>query len=81
MLATLVNLLNDSLAKTRFHSTAVIGNLVNYKFTEKMVVLKVPQKLLEIACNDTQFNVQESALNVLRLLCKHEKGKKVRKKH
>lgn len=77
MLSTLVNLLNDSLAKTRFHSTAVIGNLVNYKFSEKMIGLKVPQKLLEIACNDTQFNVQESALNVLRLLCKHDKGKKV----
>lgn len=56
---------------------AVIGNLVNHKFSDKMISLKVPQKLLEVACHDTQFSVQESALNVLRIFCKHDKAKKV----
>jgi len=103
ILTIILNLLNDSLAKTRIHSTgkqlilfnqqqqkqkinylnsfeikpAAIGNLVNHKLSDKMISLKVPQKLLEVACHDTQFSVQESALNVLRLFCKHEKAKKV----
>ena len=42
-----------------------------------MVIYKVPQKLLDVACHDTQLNVKESALNVLRSFCKHEKAKKV----
>lgn len=45
-----------------------------------MTSLKIPQKLLEMACHDTQFTVQESALNVLRALCQHDKAKKVSKK-
>jgi len=76
-LSDLVGLLNDALAKTRFHAIAVIGNLVNYKFTERMVELKIAQRLVEIACGDSQFGVQESALNVVGLMCKHEKGRKV----
>lgn len=55
----------------------MIGNLINHRVSEKIIALKVPQKLLEVACHDTQFSVQESALNVLRLLCKHDKPKKV----
>jgi hypothetical protein len=51
--------------------------MINYKFSDKMINLKIAQKLVEVACNDTQFNVQESALNVLRIMCKHEKAKKV----
>lgn len=51
--------------------------MVNHKFTDKMVIYKVPQKLLDVACHDTQLNVKESALNVLRSFCKHEKAKKV----
>ncbi len=52
--------------------------MINHKFTEKMINLKVPQKLLEVACRDTQFSVQENALNVLRSFCQHEKAKKVK---
>lgn len=58
-------------------SKAAIGNLANHKFSEKMVTLKIPQKVLDVACHDTQFSVQESALNVLSLFCKYEKARKV----
>lgn len=57
---------------------AAIGNLVNHKFSDKMITLKIPQKVLDVACHDTQFNVQESALNVLKSFCKYEKAKKVK---
>lgn len=60
---------------------AAIGNLVNHKFSDKMITLKIPQKVLDVACHDTQFNVQESALNVLKSFCKYEKAKKVKLKH
>lgn len=50
--------------------------MVNHKFTDKMIALKIPHKLLELACHDTQFGVQESALNALNSLCKHEKARK-----
>jgi len=76
-LVSVMGLLNDGLAKTRFHAIALIGNLVNYKFTERMAELKVAQKLVEMACSDTQFSVQESALNVVRVMCKHERGRAV----
>ena len=52
---------------------------MSHKFSEKFLTCKVPHKLLEIACHDTQLSVQESALNVLKTLCKHEKIKKVLK--
>ncbi len=51
--------------------------MANHRFTEKMIRLKVPQKILECACHDTQFTVQESSLKTLRILCKYEKAKKV----
>ena len=77
VLPILVNLLNDSLAKTRLHSIAAIGNLANHKISDKMLSLKAPQKLLEVACHDTQFTVQEKALNVLNIFVLNEKAKKV----
>lgn len=77
VLSILVNLLNDSLAKTRLHSIAAIGNLANHKISDKMLSLKAPQKLLEVACHDTQFTVQEKALNVLNIFVHNEKAKKV----
>jgi hypothetical protein len=42
-----------------------------------MIALKIPQKILDVACHDTQFNVQENALIVLKSLCKYAKAKKV----
>ena len=42
-----------------------------------MTSLKIPQKLLEMASHDTQLSVQESTLSVLRVLCQHEKSRKV----
>jgi hypothetical protein len=57
---------------------AAIGNLANHRFSDKMINLKIPQKVLDVACHDTQFNVQESALNALKAFCKYEKAKKVR---
>ncbi|RNA34069.1 serine threonine- kinase 36-like [Brachionus plicatilis] len=55
---------------------AIIGNLANHKFSDKMISLKIPHKLLELACHDIQFGVQESALNALFALCKHDKARK-----
>ena len=81
VLSILVNLLNDSLAKTRLHSIAAIGNLANHKISDKMLSLKAPQKLLEVACHDTQFTVQEKALNVLNIFVHNEKAKKVSSQH
>ena len=43
----------------------------------KWQTFKVAQKILEVACNDRQFSVQESAIGVLGLMCKHEKARKV----
>jgi hypothetical protein len=40
-----------------------------------MISLKIPQKLLDVACHDTQFSVQESALNTLKMFCKYEKAR------
>ncbi len=60
-----------------FFNKDAIGNLVSYKFSDKLFTYKVPHKLLEIVCHDTQLSVQESALNVLKILCKHEKAKKI----
>ena len=51
--------------------------MINHKYSDKMTSLKIPQKLLEMALNDTQLNVQESTLSVLRVLCQQEKAKKV----
>jgi fused len=79
ILSIIITLLKDPLAKTRIHATATIGNLAMYKFTDKMAQLKIPQKILEIACNDTQFIVKETALLVLRSLCNHDKAKKILK--
>lgn len=56
---------------------AAIGNLANHKLSDKMISLKIPQKILDVAIHDTQFNVQESALNALKAFCKYEKSKKV----
>ena len=53
--------------------------MVNHKFSDKLITYKVPHKLLEIACHDTQLSVQESALHVLKTLCKHDKAKKTLK--
>ena len=58
---------------------AAIGNLVHYKFSDRMASLKLPQKLLDIACHDTQSNVQENALNALNMFCKHDKAKQILK--
>ena len=65
------------MAKTRFHAINLFGNIVIHRCAEKIFSLKIPQKLLEIACHDSHFNVQERALNSLKLFCKHEKAKKV----
>ena len=51
--------------------------MINHRYSDKMTSLKITQKLLEMACHDTQLNVQESTLSVLRVLCQHEKAKKV----
>lgn len=77
ILPTIITLLKDPLAKTRIHATATIGNLAMYKFTDKMTQFKIPQKILDLACNDTQFMVKENALLVLRSLCDHDKARKI----
>jgi len=51
--------------------------LARYRLSERLIELKVPAKLLDVACHDTHVTVQEFALRVLKQMLKYEQAKEV----
>ncbi len=51
--------------------------MARYRLSERLIELKVPEKLLDVACHDTHVIVQEFALRVLKQMLKHEQAKEV----
>ncbi|CAM4893978.1 unnamed protein product [Rotaria socialis] len=62
----LVQALNDTISKIRSHAVNTLGFLPRYRLSERLIELKVPEKLLDVACHDTHVTVQEFALRVLK---------------
>ena len=54
-----------------------LGFLARYRLSERLIELKVPEKLLDVACHDTHVTVQEFALRVLKQMLKYEQAKEV----
>ena len=54
-----------------------LGFLARYRLSNRLIELKVPEKLLDVACHDTHVTVQEFALRVLKQMIKHEQAKAV----
>ena len=54
-----------------------LGFLARYRLSDRLLELKVPEKLLDVACHDTHAIVQEFALRVLKQMLKHEQAKEV----
>ncbi len=51
--------------------------MARYRLSERLIELKVPEKLLDVACHDTHVTVQEFALRVLKHMLKYERAKEV----
>ncbi|CAF4392018.1 unnamed protein product, partial [Rotaria magnacalcarata] len=73
----LVQALNDTISKIRSHAVNTLGFLARYRLSERLIELKVPEKLLDVACHDTHVTVQEFALRVLKQMLKHEQAKEI----
>ena len=54
-----------------------LGFLARHRLSERLIDLKVPEKLLDVACHDTHVTVQEFALRVLKQMLKHARAKEV----
>ena len=90
----LVQALNDTISKIRSHAVSkyrthsrchgsrlcldTLGFLARYRLSDRLIELKVAEKLLDVACHDTHVTVQEFALRVLKQMLKHEQAKEVR---
>ena len=57
--------------------TDTLGFLARHRLSDRLIELKVPEKLLDVACHDTHVIVQEFALRVLKQMLKHQKAKDV----
>ncbi|CAM4943871.1 unnamed protein product [Rotaria socialis] len=73
----LVQALNDTISKIRSHAVNTLGFLARYRLSERLIELKVPEKLLDVACHDTHVTVQEFALRVLKQMLKHGQAKEI----
>ena len=67
----------SSLLRFRLEILDTLGFLARYRLSERLIELKVPEKLLDVACHDTHVTVQEFALRVLKQMLKHDKAKEV----
>lgn len=56
-----------------------LGFLARHRLSDRLIELKVPEKLLDVACHDTHVTVQEFALRVLKQMLKHPKAKEVKR--
>lgn len=79
----LVQLLSDSMMRTRTNAAGALGNLTrhNHKLSAQLIKASAPELLLEVASHDSQYVVQEVALVALRTMCKHANLKQVLLKH
>ncbi|XP_077866454.1 serine/threonine-protein kinase 36-like [Saccoglossus kowalevskii] len=77
----LVDVLGDSVAKTRTNAAGALGNLSLHSdvLCKQLTKAKAVQGLLEVACHDSQHTTQEAALVALRTLCKHKQHREVLK--
>ncbi|CAF4133189.1 unnamed protein product, partial [Rotaria sordida] len=73
----LVQALNDTISKIRSHAVNTLGFLARYRLSQRLIELKVPEKLLDVACHDTHVTVQEFALRVLKQMLKYEQAKEI----
>jgi hypothetical protein len=62
---------------SRVTSIDTLGFLARYRLSDRLTLLKVPEKLLDVACHDTHVTVQQFALRVLKQMLKHEQAKEV----
>ncbi|XP_013385413.1 serine/threonine-protein kinase 36 [Lingula anatina] len=67
----LITLLSDSVAKTRANAASALGNLAMHspQLCEELSKHKAVHSVLEVACHDSQYTVQESALAALKSMC------------
>ncbi|XP_033099504.1 serine/threonine-protein kinase 36-like [Anneissia japonica] len=79
----LVQLLKDSVSKIRTNATGALGNLARHsnKLIPALIKAKAPERLLEVACYDSQFSCQESALMALRSMASYSQVKQYLLKH
>lgn len=68
----------NSIDHCHFSSSDTLGFLARYRLSDRLIDMKVPEKLLDVACHDTHVTVQEFAFRVLKQMLKHEKAKEVR---
>ncbi|EHA97579.1 Serine/threonine-protein kinase 36 [Heterocephalus glaber] len=65
---SMTQLLGDAQAGIRRNAASALGNLGPEGLGEELLQCQVPQRLLEMACGDSQPNVKEAALIALRTL-------------
>ncbi|XP_010610183.1 serine/threonine-protein kinase 36 isoform X3 [Fukomys damarensis] len=65
---SMTQLLGDAQAGIRCNAASALGNLGPEGLGEELLQCQVPQRLLEMACGDSQPNVKEAALIALRTL-------------
>ncbi|KAI0226995.1 hypothetical protein LSAT2_022553 [Lamellibrachia satsuma] len=75
---SLISLLDDPVAKTRANAVGALGNLAIHsdQLCGSLLSAKAIHSMLEVACHDTQYGVQECALMALRSMCSQASLKK-----
>ncbi|XP_071946341.1 serine/threonine-protein kinase 36-like [Antedon mediterranea] len=73
----LVQLLKDPVSKTRTNAAGALGNLARHstKLVPAIIKAKALERLLEVACHDSQYSCQESSLMALRALAAYSQVK------
>ncbi|XP_064613402.1 LOW QUALITY PROTEIN: serine/threonine-protein kinase 36-like [Liolophura sinensis] len=74
----LVELLRDPVTKTRCHAANACGNLSLHSpaLCQDLIKAKAVNRLLDLVCHDTQYNVQSCALLALRTMSQQPSLKK-----
>lgn len=69
----LVDLLTDSVARTRANAAGALGNMVRHSplLYQQIIKAQAPHGVLDMACNDGHAEPQDAALKTLRLFCRN----------
>ncbi|KAM7446260.1 Serine/threonine-protein kinase 36 [Porites harrisoni] len=75
----LVDLLTDSLARTRANAAGALGNMVRHSplLYQQIIKAQAPHGVLDMACNDGHAEPQDAALKTLRLFCRNPRCRQV----
>ncbi|KXJ28930.1 serine/threonine-protein kinase 36 [Exaiptasia diaphana] len=75
----LVDLLADTLPKTRSNAAGALGNLVRHSpvLYPQLIREQAPQGILKMACSDSHPDAQNAALKTLRLFCRNPECRQV----